>query len=160
MNNKTRDLLRRIEMEMQRMTDEGIVACFDPQSSSSRFWQPRVDVTETTASYFVKAELSGVKPEDIDVSLAPDGKFLTISGCRNEGKVVTEPRTSCHQLEIYFGPFERRVPLPVQQPIDRDRISARYREGFLIVELPKVELSELEETQKIPIIELTELNEE
>ncbi|MHB1460004.1 MAG: Hsp20/alpha crystallin family protein [Armatimonadota bacterium] len=159
MNNKTRDLLRRIELEMQRMTDEGITACFDPQSSSSRFWQPKVDVTETALSYYVKAELSGVNPEDIDVSLAPDGRFVTISGCRNENKNNAEPRTSCHQLEIYFGPFERRVALPVQQPIDRDRISARYREGFLIIELPKVEQVE-DQTHKIPIIELTELNEE
>jgi HSP20 family molecular chaperone IbpA len=51
------------------------------------------------------------------------------------------------------------VALPVQQSIDRDRISARYREGFLIIELPKVEQVE-EETHKIPIIELTELNED
>ena len=156
MNNKTRDLLRRIELEMQRMTDDGISACFDPQSSSARFWQPKVDVTETTSSYVVRAELSGVKPEDIDVSLGPDGRYITISGCRKENQGFIEARTSCHPREIYFGPFERRIVLPTDKQIDRDQISAKYHEGFLVIELPKAE----DDTKKIPIVELTELNEE
>jgi len=46
-------------------------------------------------------------------------------------------RRRCHQLEIYYGPFERSINLPEDVAIDRERLSADYRSGFLVVQLPK-----------------------
>jgi len=40
-------------------------------------------------------------------------------------------------LEVYYGPFERIVPLPADVSVDRDQLSATYKDGFLKVVLPK-----------------------
>jgi len=94
-------------------------------------WQPAVDVFETEKAVVVRAEISGVRGEDVRVSV--DGNLLRISGVRrvpSGGDVVR-----LHQMEIAFGPFERT--LRVQVPFDRDQVSARLEDGFLEVHLPK-----------------------
>jgi HSP20 family molecular chaperone IbpA len=40
-------------------------------------------------------------------------------------------------MEIYFGPFQRIIPLPPQFAVDRERVQACYRDGFLVVKLPQ-----------------------
>ena len=94
-------------------------------------WQPDVDVFETDAGVVVRAELAGVRKEDLRVSV--DGPMLRISGARRtpEGPDVQR----LHQMEIAAGPFERRVRIPLA--FDRDRVSARMADGFLTVTLPR-----------------------
>ena len=82
-------------------------------------------------------ELAGVKAADLQVSLTPDDRILNIIGTRAESHGDREGRVRCHQLEIYFGPFERAVALPTGIRLDRDAIKATYRDGFLSVRLPK-----------------------
>jgi HSP20 family molecular chaperone IbpA len=55
-------------------------------------------------------------------------------------------------LEIYFGPFERAIALPMDVSVDRDKISAVYRDGFLQVTIPKKPYQE-ERRRVIPITE-------
>lgn len=94
-------------------------------------WQPDVDVYETDVNIVVRAEIAGVRSQDLSVSV--DGQTLRIHGVRPapEGPDVTR----LHQMEIASGPFERRVRIPMA--FEKDRVSAHVGEGFLTVTLPK-----------------------
>ena len=128
-----RDLLR----QMESFAEEAFTGFFDPPSGVNRFWQPAADVHETESGLLIKLELAGVTPEGINVSLSADGRLLTVSGVRTERQEERGERKGCHQLEIYFGPFERTFHLPSEMEIDRDAISATLKEGFLTIFLPK-----------------------
>jgi len=94
-------------------------------------WQPDVDVYETDANIVVRAEIAGVRSQDLSVTV--DGQVLRIHGTRPapEGPDVTR----LHQMEIASGPFERRVRIPMA--FEKDRVSAHVGDGFVTVTLPK-----------------------
>jgi len=148
-----RDILRQMEMEMQRLSDEALLSVFGPLGATERFWQPPIDVCETEEALVVKAEIAGVQPDRINVSLSSDDRILVISGVRAEDEEERRARVRCYQLEIYYGPFERHIALPPDITIDRDNISATYRNGVLTVRLPKRVKEEAPTTRRIPIIE-------
>jgi HSP20 family protein len=106
-----------------------------PLARTSEFlgWTPAFDVYEENDNFTVKAELPGMKKEDIAVSLH-DGD-LTISGER-KGETKTEG-TEVYRAERYFGKFQRVVSLPMQ--VAPDKVSADYKDGILTVTLPKSE---------------------
>ena len=150
--NDYRDIIRQMEREMQQLSDEAFRGFFAiPAGSAGRFWQPPIDIHETDDAVLVKVELAGVKADDLQVSLSPDDRLLNISGSRGESVRDREGRTRCHQMEIYFGPFERAVGLPSGIRLDRDAMKASYREGFLLVTLPKKRSSGQNEPRIIPI---------
>ncbi len=148
-----RDILRQMELEMQRLSDDALLSVFGPLGATERFWQPPVDLCETEDALMVKAEIAGVQPDHINVSLSADDRMLVISGIRAEDEEERRARVRCYQLEIYYGPFERHIALPPDIPIDRDNISATYRNGVLTVRLPKRVQEETSATRRIPIIE-------
>ncbi|MGI4791759.1 MAG: Hsp20/alpha crystallin family protein [Janthinobacterium lividum] len=161
--NDYRDIIRQMEREMQQLSDEAFRGFFAiPAGGAGRFWQPPIDIHETDEAILVKVELAGVKADDLQVSLTPDDRILNISGSRSESSRDREGRTRCHQMEIYFGPFERAVALPSGIRLDRDAIKATYREGFLLVALPKKRSAEQAGPQIIPISteETTQENED
>jgi HSP20 family protein len=94
-------------------------------------WQPDVDVFETEKSVVVRAELAGVRGEDLRVTV--DGDTLRISGVR----LAPEPADlrRLHQMEIATGPFERRLRIPIA--FEREGVTAHLDDGFLTVTLPK-----------------------
>jgi len=94
---------------------------------------PSLDVYEEKDSFVVKAELPGMKKEDIDVSLH-DGA-LSISGER-KGEEKQE-NAEIYRSERFFGRFQRTVALPAA--VDAGKITAQYKDGVLTVTLPKVE---------------------
>ena len=146
-----RDIIRQMERDMQQISDEVFRGFFDLPSGGGRFWHPPADVYENESCLLVKMELAGVRPEDIQVVLSADDLVLTVKGVRKESTGHRSGRLRCHQLEIYFGPFERALALPHGVPIDRDRITATYKEGFLTVTLPKLEAQNTPKTRVIPI---------
>lgn len=148
-----RDILRQMEMEMQRLSDEALLSVFGPLGTTERFWQPPVDVCETEQAVVVKAEIAGVQPDRINVSLSADDRILVISGIRSEDEEERRARVRCYQLEIYYGPFERHVALPPDLSIDRENISATYRNGVLTVQIPKRVQEGASVTRRIPIVE-------
>ena len=93
-----------------------------------------------------------MKTDKLSVSISNDDRFLTISGERYEEDEERESRIRCYQLEIYFGPFERQIYLPNNVRINRDGIVANYRDGFLIITLPKRE-GVTSELRTIPVTE-------
>lgn len=94
-------------------------------------WAPAVDLFEDKDKLIVKAELPGMKKENIDISLH-DGA-LTISGERHEEK----KDGSTHRTERFHGKFQRTVTLPTL--VEGDKVKASYKEGILTISLPKAE---------------------
>ena len=136
---------------MQQMSDDMFRGYVDLPVSGGRFWVPSVDIHETEDSVLVKCEIAGVKAEDLHVALSADDRVLTIAGIRKEQQDERSGRLRCHQLEVYFGPFERAVQLPQQVPVNRDLISAVYKDGFLVVTLPKLNVVVGKASRQIPI---------
>lgn len=132
-----RDLMRQMEHDMNRFAEEAFLGFLDTPGGTGRFWQPAADVHETDRTILIKMELAGVSAESVNVSLSADGRQLTVSGVRAEPRGEREVRTGCHQLEIYFGPFERTFHIPVETDVDRDAIAATLKDGFLTIILPR-----------------------
>jgi HSP20 family protein len=103
------------------------------RDSAAASWVPAVDVFEEADSIRINAELPGVKPEDIDISV--EGNLLTIRGTKQQ---ETEEKTErVHRYERMYGAFERSFTLPAS--VDPQNIKASYDNGVLTVTLPKSE---------------------
>lgn len=98
-----------------------------------RGWTPAVDVYERDNEIVVRAELPGVKPEDVDIKIQDDS--LRIRGERRFSEEIKEE--NYYRLEQRYGSFERVIPLPAA--VDREKAKAKYRDGVLEVDLPKSE---------------------
>jgi HSP20 family protein len=96
-------------------------------------WLPSLDVAETKDEIVVKAEVPGMDPKDIDISLS-DG-LLTIKGEKKQER--EEKEEDYHLVERSYGTFTRSIRLPKE--VRRDKISASYKNGVLKVTLPKSE---------------------
>ena len=94
---------------------------------------PAVDVTEDENSFRVKAELHGIPPEDVDVTVSEG--VLTIQGERREEKREGGERENYLRREISYGSFSRAVALP--ESADTDEAQASFENGMLVVEVPK-----------------------
>lgn len=96
---------------------------------------PDTDVLETEDEVSVVAELPGMNPEDIDVSL--ENNVLTISGEKKEERKSGEENGTYHLSERRWGRFTRSFVLP--REVDQDRIEANFDNGVLRVSIPKSE---------------------
>ena len=96
-------------------------------------WVPALDVYEDKDNLTVKAELPGMKREEIEVSLH-DGA-LTISGERKSE--TKDGNAEVYRSERFVGRFQRTVTLP--SPVASDKVKASYKDGILTVTLPKAE---------------------
>ena len=96
-------------------------------------WFPAVDVYEDKERLVIKAELPGLKQNEIDVSVEAD--VLTIKGEKKKETEVKEK--NYYHLERAYGSFERRFNLPVN--VDASKIKATYKDGILELALPKKE---------------------
>jgi HSP20 family protein len=90
-------------------------------------WAPAVDVLQRDGDLVVRAELPGVRPEDVNITLQDN--VLTISGERREEQ--EEQRGGYYVRERRRGSFSRSMTLP--EGVDEDRIRARYENGVLEV---------------------------
>ena len=95
-------------------------------------WTPAIEVFEREDKYMVKAELPGMKEEDIDISVV--GDTLTIKGERKAESEVKEEDYYC--CERSYGSFSRSIAVPSN--VDAKKIEASYEDGVLEVSLPKV----------------------
>lgn len=96
-------------------------------------WLPEVDITEEQDRVLVKADLPGMKQEDLHVSV--EGDMLTIQGERKQESEKKEGRV--HRTERSYGAFLRSFSLP--STVDAGKIAAAYKDGVLEVMLPKRE---------------------
>ena len=96
-------------------------------------WTPTLDVYEEKDHFTVKAELPGMKKEDIEVAMHEGS--LSISGERKSESKHED--SEVYRAERFFGRFQRTVTLPV--PVAVDKIQAQYKDGVLTITLPKTE---------------------
>jgi HSP20 family protein len=92
---------------------------------------PRFDVKETGDAFVLKADLPGVKEEELDVSL--NGNQLTISGKREEER--REEGEQYYAMERSYGSFVRSFSLP--DSVDSEHVVADLKHGVLTLHLPK-----------------------
>ena len=95
-------------------------------------WAPPLEVFDKDDKLVVKAELPGMKEEDIDVSV--EGDMLTLKGERKAEKEVKDDDYYC--CERSYGSFFRSLSLPSH--IDATKIEANYENGILEIAIPKV----------------------
>ncbi len=113
----------------------------DENGTLTAAWPPAVDVFEDKDSVKIVAELPGVKPEDVKLSI--ENNVLTLRGEKKQ--VVEETTERVHRYERAHGMFERSFALP--NTVDAERAEARYDAGLLMVHLPKVERARPREIQ-------------
>lgn len=122
--------------DLQKLHDE--MTRIRPGLAAGKMWEPRVDVLEDDSRFLLRAEIAGVHGDDIGLLYVPERHAILIRGLRREEGYASEEQVKFHQLEIFYGPFEREVKLP-DVPIRADQIRAQYRGGFLLISVPKQE---------------------
>lgn len=132
------EMLEELEREMRRISDDMLLQVFRISGTSGELWTPRVDVYETADAVVAKVCAAGLDPNQIELTISADNRFLTLRGMRSETDDDKGDRIRYYQLEVYYGPFERIVALPPDLPLDRDKLTASYKDGFLKVVLPKI----------------------
>jgi HSP20 family protein len=94
-------------------------------------WLPEVDVLEKEGQVVIRADLPGVKKEDVQVAI--EGDLLTIRGSRHEEKEVKEK--DYYRSERSMGEFQRTIALP--DGTSAEAIKASYQDGVLEVTIPR-----------------------
>ncbi len=92
---------------------------------------PAFDLKETPTEFSMKADLPGIKEDDLDISVS--GNRLTISGKREEE--ITHDDEVCYAYERTFGSFSRTISLP--EDVDANKVKAELKNGVLSVTVPK-----------------------
>jgi HSP20 family protein len=121
------DLLHR---DLNRLAG-GRVAASDTENDVAD-WAPAVDIIEEKDRFVLRADVPGVKPEDIDVSM--DAGVLTVSGERKTESTTEE--AGYRRVERATGRFYRRFSLP--DTADAENIAAKSSNGILEVVIPKL----------------------
>lgn len=122
--------LEQLRNQMDLLTD-GLARGFWREPSPGVF--PLMNVTEDKDTYYVRAELPGMKAEDLDISVTGDS--LSIAGERK--LPVENEKAKYHRREREAGTFSRIVNLPAQ--VDTGKVEAQCIDGALTVILPKAE---------------------
>ncbi len=143
------DALLDIRNQMNRMFDD----FFEPPFGLSPFlgmsgtrgdFAPHMDVSETDKEITISAELPGLEPEDIHITLEQDK--MTIRGEKKFAK--EEKGQHYYQIERSYGSFHRSISLPSE--VDEKKIDATFKRGVLKVKLPKTKKAQ-EERKRITI---------
>ncbi|MDX1455708.1 MAG: Hsp20/alpha crystallin family protein [Gammaproteobacteria bacterium] len=111
----------------------GYEATNDEEGTPVADWAPAVDVAEEKDRYVLHADVPGVNPQDIDVSL--DDGVLTIRGHRSSETREEDREAGYRRVERVSGQFFRRFSLP--ETADEKGITAETRNGVLEIVIPK-----------------------
>lgn len=120
------DVISEMKRIQNRMYGEGLGSeNQQKQRTDADAWAPTTEVLTLGGDLIIRAELAGVKPEDIDITFM--GGMLTISGQRE--RVTGEEEATFHVQERYYGAFRRSMSLP--ESVDEKDISADFRDGVV-----------------------------
>ena len=95
--------------------------------------QLAVDVFQTEEELVIQSTIAGVRSDDLDIAI--EGDKVTIRGKRE--RPTKDEKINYFYQECYWGPFSREIILPVE--IDPSRATALFKEGVLIIRMPKIE---------------------
>lgn len=122
----------RMRSDWDRLFDHVLDDVWGPGGQAAERSVP-LELTETTDEIRVRAEVPGVDPKDLDISVT--GDVLTLSGEKREEHESQEG--SSHYTERRYGSFRRTVQLG--SPVDLDRVEARHEHGVVTITLQKAE---------------------
>jgi len=124
--------MNQLQNEMNKLFSNWM-SPFDIESSDivTSSWTPAVDVVEEPERFIVHADLPGVKPEEIEITM--ENGMLSIKGERKTES--EENKEGYRRLERSTGVFYRRFSLP--DTADAERISAKGNNGVLEINIPK-----------------------
>jgi len=94
-------------------------------------WAPAVDIIENEQGIVINAELPGIAPKDVTVTI--DNNVLTLKGERHVEKEAK--KENFHRMERAYGVFARSFALP--EHVDAGKVTANFKDGLLTVTLPK-----------------------
>ena len=124
--------VRQLQDEMNRAFGQALTGTEDASNVVTSSWMPAVDIREEDEQFEISADVPGVDPEDIDVTM--ENGVLTIKG---ERKLATkgDGDRGYRRVERLHGTFYRRFSLP--DTADAEKISAKGKNGVLEVVIPK-----------------------
>ena len=122
------DELHRMRQHLEHVFDDA------PQQRVSAGVFPLTNLTEDKNNYYVRAELPGVKGDELDIQVT--GNNLAISG---ERKIAAEEEARYHRREREAGTFSRMIGLPGE--VDTDKIGANLENGILTIVVSKAEIA-------------------
>jgi len=94
-------------------------------------WRPLWDIYETEKDLVMLVEMAGVEIDDVDINVGRERVELRGNRCRPSEREVTR----IYHMEIDFGPYHQIIALP--EPVDPNGATVTYRDGFLLIRLPK-----------------------
>tara|TARA_R110001592_G_scaffold67138_1_gene206036 strand:+ start:386 stop:829 length:444 start_codon:yes stop_codon:yes gene_type:complete len=134
--------LRRLSDEFNRMLSQWPAFGDTDASIVASNWTPAVDIKEEDKRFLVTADIPGVDPNDIEVTM--ENGTLSIRGERKDEK--KEEKDGYRRVERFSGSFYRRFTLP--DTADADKIKARANNGVLEIEIGK---SKEKQSKKVKI---------
>ncbi|MCL5733883.1 MAG: Hsp20/alpha crystallin family protein [Patescibacteria group bacterium] len=102
-----------------------------------------IDIYQTPEKFVIESPVAGVKADDLDINISRDSVF--IKGTRHHHSQINDD--DYLYRECYWGPFSRSIILP--QEVDAEKASVEFKDGILIIDLPK--LIRKDEMKKIKI---------
>jgi HSP20 family protein len=96
-------------------------------------WMPLTDISEDNENFYLKADLPGIKKEDVKISYTDCA--ISISGERSQEKETKERKF--HRIERSYGRFYRSFNVPTE--IKDDKIKAEFEDGQLTITIPKAD---------------------
>ncbi len=115
------DVFRRLFGPMERIKEEDKLAA----------WSPRVDVSENDNEFLVVADIPGVDPKDVEVTIHEG--VLSFKGEKKEER--EEKKKNYHKMERFVGTFFRQIPLPAGA--DEEKVTETFANGTITVHVPK-----------------------
>lgn len=125
-------LVDQLQGDLDRLAGQRARYVDDETAGATTDWVPAVDIKEEDARFLIEADVPGVKPDDIEITME-DG-ILTLRG-RREAESRTE-REGYRRVERVTGRFFRRFTLP--DTADAEAIEAKFNNGVLEVSIPKL----------------------
>jgi HSP20 family protein len=124
--------MHQLQNEMSRVFDNAVAGAEDGSNVVTSRWTPAVDIREDSGQFVLAADVPGVDPKDIEVTM--ENGVLTIKG---ERKLETQDEgdNGYRRVERVYGSFYRRFTLP--DTADAEAISASGNHGVLEVVIPK-----------------------
>jgi HSP20 family protein len=122
--------LERMRQQMERLFEDTTT---NRQRALSGVF-PLTNLTEDKSNYYIRAELPGVKGDELDIQITANN--LAISG---ERKIAAEEGVKYHRREREAGTFSRMIGLPGE--VDTDKVDANLENGILTVVVPKAEVA-------------------
>jgi len=141
------ELMRQISRDMDRMMSafvgggspffgsnfrSPLARGWDDDWGTPTIWTPRIDIEQRGDSILVRADLPGVRKEDVQIEVTDEG--LMLSGERREEREEGGESQGYRAIERSYGRFYRTIPLP--QKVNLDQLKAKMRDGVLEITVP------------------------